>query len=402
MYRRVSDVFAAAAGKNLSSVEVDPAISHQHEFNGVAELSRVLGEPRHRERLLAVFVYLDDDFEPHVVESFLTWYDARRKAREERGVNRSELRLYYPANEVMSKAESGDLLVIAREHDTEGGRVLVAVCEGGSSVALQMSVIFGLSQNASIFEVDEDLDRQLDFTTALLLEALGYETSAVETALLGPLLTAFGESFPTTKLFSDYARISANFADPINHPDEALVAWMTREEALFRTLERHLVATALTAAGGDVERVLEIAQQAFQRRKARAGQALENHLEHLFALLGVANTRGGRTEGAKKPDFIFPSVEAYHDPARSADSLCVLGVKTTCKDRWRQVLNEADRVPFKYLLTLEAPISSTQLDEMTSSGLSLVVPSSLHTRFGASDRDRVMSVRSFMDMVNAL
>ena len=402
MYRRVSDVFAAAAGKLLSSVEVNPATSNQHEFNGVAELSRVLGEPVERDRLIAVFVYLDDDLEPLVIESSLTWYDARRKAREERGVNRSELRLYYPANEVMGTAEAGDLLVIAREHDTEGGRVLVAICEGGSSVALQMSLIFGLSQDASTFEVYGDLDRQLDFTTAVLLDALGYETSAVETALLGPLLTAFGESFPTTKVFSEFSRRSADFADPMNAPDEALLAWMTREEALFRTLERHLVARELMAASGNVERVLEIAQQAFQRRKARAGQALENHLEHLFALHGVANTRGGRTEGAKKPDFIFPSVDAYRDPARSADRLCVLGVKTTCKDRWRQVLNEADRVPLKHLLTLEAPISSTQINEMTAAGLTLVVPSSLHTRFSVDDRHRLMTVRSFVDMVHRL
>lgn len=280
--------------------------------------------------------------------------------------------------------------------------MLVAVCQGGSSVALQMSLIFGLSQDASIFEVDGDLDRQLDFTTALLLGALGYETSAVETAFLGPLLTAFGESFPTTKAFSEFARRSANFADPMKDPDEALLTWMTREEELFRTLELHLVTRDLTAASSDVERVLEIAQRAFQRRKVRAGQALENHLEHLFAVLGVANTRGGKTEGAKKPDFLFPSVDAYRDPARSADRLCVLGVKTTCKDRWRQVLNEADRVPLKHLLTLEAPISSTQINEMTSAGLSLVIPNSLHSRFPAEDRHRIMSVRTFLDMVNAL
>jgi hypothetical protein len=402
VYRRVSDVFAAAAGKTLSAVEVNPTKSNQHEFNGVAELVRILGDPVDRERFDAMFVYLDDDLEPVVDGSSLTWYDARRKAREERGVNRSELRLYYPSNEVMSRAGAGDLLVIAREHETEGGRVLVAVCEGGSSVALQMSLIFGLSQDTSIFEVDGDLDRQLDFTTAVLLEALGYETSAIDTAFLGQLLTAFGEAFPTTKTFSEFARLSADLADPTGDPDGALLAWMTREEVLFRTLERHIVARDLEAAEGEVERVLEVAQQAFQRRKARAGQALENHLEHLFGLLGVSNTRGGKTEGAKKPDFIFPSVDAYHDPDRSPSRICVLGVKTTCKDRWRQVLNEADRVPSKHLLTLEAPISSAQLNEMTSAGLSLVVPSSLHSLFAVEDQTRIMSVSAFVELVKRL
>jgi hypothetical protein len=30
----------------------------------------------------------------------------------------------------------------------------------------------------------------------------------------------------------------------------------------------------------------------------------------------------------------------------------MLGVKTTCSDRWRQVLAEADRIQLKHLLTL--------------------------------------------------
>jgi len=56
----------------------------------------------------------------------------------------------------------------------------------------------------------------------------------------------------------------------------------------------------------------------------------------------------------------------------------MLGVKSTCKDRWRQVLAEADRIDQKHLLTLEAAISINQTAEMQSKQLQLVVPAAVH------------------------
>ena len=58
--------------------------------------------------------------------------------------------------------------------------------------------------------------------------------------------------------------------------------------------------------------------------------------------------------------------------------LVMLGVKSTSKDRWRQVLTEADRIPQKHLCTLEAGISAKQTDEMQRQQLTLVVPTGLH------------------------
>lgn len=39
----------------------------------------------------------------------------------------------------------------------------------------------------------------------------------------------------------------------------------------------------------------------------------------------------------------------------SVENLCTLAAKTTCKDRWRQILNEADRLrdENKYLMMVE-------------------------------------------------
>ncbi|MFC6252851.1 type II restriction endonuclease [Pseudophaeobacter arcticus] len=52
--------------------------------------------------------------------------------------------------------------------------------------------------------------------------------------------------------------------------------------------------------------------------------------------------------------------------------------KSTCKDRWRQVLAEAEKVSRKHLLTLEPGISEPQTDQMEASSLQLVVPAPVH------------------------
>lgn len=56
----------------------------------------------------------------------------------------------------------------------------------------------------------------------------------------------------------------------------------------------------------------------------------------------------------------------------------MLAVKTTCKDRWRQVLNEADKINNIHLFTLQEGVSLTQFREMQSAGVKLVVPLPLH------------------------
>jgi len=91
----LSQYFKGVAVKLLSSVEADILSSNQHEFNGVEGLRAMLGEPDGKVRYQAKFLYLtDSDDDPITEDGFLTWYDARQKARIERGVMRWEYRLY--------------------------------------------------------------------------------------------------------------------------------------------------------------------------------------------------------------------------------------------------------------------------------------------------------------------
>lgn len=79
-----------------------------------------------------------------------------------------------------------------------------------------------------------------------------------------------------------------------------------------------------------------------------------NCTEHLFIEHGLRHfATQAVTEGNKKPDFLFPSAGAYHDTEFPVENLRMLAVKTTCKDRWRQILNEADKIHQVHLFTLQ-------------------------------------------------
>ncbi len=117
------------------------------------------------------------------------------------------------------------------------------------------------------------------YTAAALLEALGIEVRWVEESRLEDLLSAFGGQLPSHHRVLCLCASAAPEVDPLADPDGALVEWMTIEEVLFRTLEKHLLTADLERAAGDVEAILVIAQRVFQRRRARAGQALENHVQ---------------------------------------------------------------------------------------------------------------------------
>jgi hypothetical protein len=77
----------------------------------------------------------------------------------------------------------------------------------------------------------------------------------------------------------------------------------------------------------------------------------------------------------------------------------MLGAKTTCKDRWRQVLSEAARIDDKHLLTLEAAISEPQTTEMRAQKLQLVVPKALHETFSAQQQAWLISLSDFIRVV---
>ncbi len=185
-------------------------------------------------------------------------------------------------------------------------------------------------------------------------------------------------------------------------PDAALIAWLTHEEALFRRLERRVVSARLEKGftgedGTDVDGFIRFSLSVQNRRKSRMGYSLEHHLEAVFRALDIAYVRGMVTENNQRPDFLFPSVEAYRAaPVTGSPHLTMLGAKSTCKDRWRQVLAEAAKIPRKHLLTLEPGISEAQTVQMDASNLQLVVPRSIQESYTAGQQAWLWSLGEFI------
>ncbi len=400
---RLSDYFRAAASKTLARVETDPAASNQHEFNGVNGLRRILGDNPEPTRRPCVFIYLGENEEETLIdEGFVTWYDARRNAPH----RSAEFRLYFQATSVMEQAREGDQLVIAQLND---GSLVAIVARAGTTSYRQLRYVFGIQSSNPEFELDEGLDdREVDFVRTELLEALGVPVVDRADAFLDTMLTRFEGGLPTTFEFSRFARETCQASVSTDEPDRALVTWIDWEYKLFRTMERHLVERRIgdgfvDAEGGvDVDAFLSFSLSVQNRRKSRVGYALENHLVAIFDSRDIRYERGCVTESPSKPDFIFPSCRAYHDPDFPAERLAMLGAKSTCKDRWRQVLCEAGRIETKHLLTLEGGISASQTSEMQRNNLQLVVPQSLHQTFDGNQRVWLMSVADFIDMLRGM
>lgn len=404
----LSEYFEGVAAKRLSAVEADVLRSNQHEFNGVEGLRQMLGEPDGKVSYQTKVIYLkDSDNDPIIEDAVFTWYDARQRARLERGVMRWEYRLYFPTTNVSLKAVEGDLMVIAKRRDSG---LMVIVAEGASSIARQIEWLFGFSDLAQPglsvkAELGTERDR-IEFASRVILESMGVEVEVAEGSFLDEMLKRFGGKFPTTKDFSAYARSTLKDVSAKDDADKVLMAWMEREEILFRTLERHLIADRLSSGFGatkddpvDVDGFLAFSLSVQNRRKSRVGLALENHLELVFQENGIRYSRTRATENKAKPDFLFPGHKEYHDALFDPANLTMLGVKSTCKDRWRQVLAEADRVEDKHLLTLEASISTSQTDEMKAKRLQLLLPTALHSSYTPEQQAWLMSLADFTEVV---
>lgn len=401
----LSEYFEAVAVKRLTAVEADVLRSHQHEFNGNRELKKLFGTTSETsgQTFPARFIYLTDIEEEPVVDSgpecFLTWYDARAKSVDRTG--RSEYRLYFPTTRVSTCSAEGDVLILGR---LANGLILVVVAECESTIASQLCWLFGVGDLDDLsFTLRESLENEGDrigFTERVILEQIGVEVVDLQaTDLVADMLTRFNRSFPSTKTFSDFTRTTLPKIIARDDPDHALMEWMEREEQLFRALERELIAEKLERSfSSDVDGFLSFSLSVQNRRKSRAGAALENHLSQIFTDCGIRHSRAEITESRSRPDFVFPGIVEYRSATFPTSRLTMLGSKTSCKDRWRQLLVEAARIDRKHLLTLEAAISEHQTREMQGHGLQLVLPRALHETFTASQQQSLMSLRDFVGL----
>jgi hypothetical protein len=404
MFNKLTDYFSGAAAKHLSAVDTISNKSNQHEIGGLvkAGFSKHLNIPVDGEKIYydCVMIYiLRDDSEPISCETKVSWYDTRYK-NPERG---PELRLYYKSNLVSSLMKEGDFLLVSKRND---GTIVIIITPADTSIEQQISSVFGIKNVKDQFIYNNNESQEITLPIRLLFEDLGIELedkSTKDDSLLELLLNKFPDGFPKSKEFSILARYQIP-GDPINAPDLTLMQWLEQEERLFRTYERFEVSKRLSTGfgshGNDVDDFIGYSLSVQNRRKSRVGLAFENHLNFLFTTNGLHFQQGTSkltTENKSKPDFLFPSFSAYHDNNFPQEKLRLLGAKTTCKDRWRQVLSEGDRVIKKHLVTIQTSISEQQLNEMISKSLQLIVPLQIQKTYSPS---HLLYIKSLGEFIN--
>lgn len=386
--------FTGTASKYLSKVDATSK-SNQHEI-GSNKFTAILGDPgTEKRRFKATFLYFNPaSGELDTCMDEVTYYDTRLNQPD----RAAEYRLYYRDNVVTEQMQEGDFCLVGARTT---GDLLVAVAHAGSEHERRLRYLFDVKEAKGLWAIGEEVSAaELDLASCSILDALGIEIENPADEMLDRLISEFGMSFPPTKVFSEFARKSLG-ADTAaeDAPDLALEEWMKQEERLFRSLEKAIVEVRLKEGFTVVDEFVSFSLSVQNRRKSRVGHALENHLEAVFKAHHISYERGAKTEGNSKPDFLFPSSMAYHDPTLGSPPLQMLAAKSTCKDRWRQVLAEAAKIPRKHLFTLETAISENQTDEMNAHFIQLVVPPSVAKTYNATQQSRLINIQQFLAVV---
>jgi len=400
-YGKLTEYFSAIGYKRLSSHEVDPAVSHGHEFQGVNSIKKILGAEELKDFPVSM-LYLSETREeiPIFLETRLTWYDSRK----DNPSRAAEYRLYYKGDAIQEYCNAGDLFILAVRPEKN---FVIIVAEKQSVYENQLIWLFNIHSEEIAPQIEGtkkrhpfiykpvEAERNVEEISRIILENIGIEVR-VDDRFLDPLLSHFPDGFPSTRVFSDFARKSCEKLDSFHSPDATLLCWIEREELLFRTYENYLVEKRLQLGFLNVDAFVDFSLSVQNRRKSRAGFALEHHLEQLFRDHAIRFARNGITEGKSKPDFIFPGIEEYHDGCFKPGLLDMLGVKYSCKERWRQVLAEASRISEKHLFTLQPSISENQTEEMVSHSVKLVIPELIHKTYTAAQQRYLLTLKEFV------
>jgi len=399
MSYNLNTIFSAVIFKTLAQVDL-PGGSNQHEINGDNAVKEFFETDQSISGTIN-WHYFSDESETLQSTGGFTFYDARAKSAERTG--RSEWRMYY-TGEFISCANPGDVLVLARTLD---GIIFGLVFQNNSSWLRAAQVLFQLEDATPKMQLitSEDLQGQeLEFAKRQILEELGIEVSipslddddeiaARELALAND----DGRGFPSTNRMSELAQSLVDV--DLRDGDVALVAFIDREERIFRAIEKILVTRKLDKGFSSVDDFISYSLSVQNRRKSRMGYALQNHLAKIFTVNKLKFEAQVLTEGKSKPDFIFPGKKEYQDKKYKTDLLIMLAAKSSCKERWRQILDEAERIPNKHLCTLEQAISSDQTSTMVDRKVTLVIPSLLHNTYTFAQQKNLWTINQFVDYV---
>ncbi len=318
--------------------------------------------------------------------SRVVWYNS--KTRNEARITR----LGGASSALLDPENTGALAVLAFAEESDSRQVLcrVWVCRDSVEEEIVEDRVGPVNPGQWVFKKPDGLD------------FLG-ESAAKRDCWLSPeqIPPSWMQDFPSGQELISFA---ANMrVDRFSDVDQRLVSRRECEFQVFRSVEEAVESPRIRKGFASLEEFITLAQSILQRRKARSGRSLELHVRQMFVEEGMIESQDfswqRESDPGKLPDFLFPNDRSYQDPEFPECQLRMLATKTTCKDRWRQILNEADRIKRKHLLTLQEGVSQKQFNEMHDAGVHLVVPRPLHSEYPNSVRPHLITVGKFLDEI---
>jgi len=393
----LSNFFKSVAIKTLSEVDANPKKSNQHEVGTTKLMRKFMGGSERK--FEATYIWLGAEQESITEYGEATFYDSRHLDMK----RSAEWRLYYLTNAVTKIMSAGDTLILALLPNES---LLFIIVEADSNIENQLLWLFDTPKQEKLFSRNYDSEPQgeLDFVAKYLLDEIGIQYEYPQANTIDAIIEKYDLTFPKTAEFSALARATLPEVDPKGYPDLALVAWLNHEEAMFRRMEKKIVSSRIEQGfmeegEADVDAFIKFSLSVQNRRKSRMGHSLENHLSALFDIHKISYSSQVKTEKGKKPDYIFPGRDEYFNSSFDVSRLTMLAAKSSCKDRWSQVLPEAERIEQKHLLTLEPAISESTTDTMRASSLQLVVPAEIQGSYKEQQQDWLWNVEDFLNLV---
>lgn len=390
---KISEILDSIAFKELALVDLPGGGSNQHEINGIVALKRLFaGKEIKNGKITWHLISETGNVREGGTYSF---YDTRRKSVVRTG--RSEWRMYY-SGDFLKKASPGDCLLIIKTKTEEIHGVVIS--KESPFFAAVSNVFYITSFRKACELVDEKfLARDVDYLSATILSECGVEIPG-RLSDLTIVTNAFGEKFPSTAEMSRLARDNSAYDEA--DLDATLMGWLLREEQFFYAMEKQIIDKKIGPGFESAEDFIKFSLSVQNRRKSRRGNSLENHIEEIFKRKKVRYERNAVTERGNEPDFLFPSGEKYALSMAGSPDISMLAAKSTVKERWRQILQEADKVPVKNLCTIDPEISGRQLVQMFEEKVQLVIPLEIQSAYNKGYRSKMISFSEFVSRVQKL
>jgi len=148
----------------------------------------------------------------------------------------------------------------------------------------------------------------------------------------------------------------------------AELIWSSLEN---RTLSQQALVAAIAAKAEDIRGIFKSMQNSIF---ALAGNCFQNYLRLWLDAFGIPYEPQEPVDGARTPDFVLPGIEFYFSKDREPDDAILLAAKTSCRERWQQILAEGRRVETHHLATLDSAIPGRTLKKMQADRVIVIVP----------------------------